>query len=709
LVFGVFALVWLIILWRTFQLQVVQRDRLAEIADRENHKVVKLNPVRGEIYDRNGEKLAVSLETDSVFAEPTKLENPETAARELAAILGIDRRQLADKLKQNDTFTWVERQIDPEKREKIEALNLKGIAFVKESKRFYPNNLLGAHVLGFVGVDSRGLEGLEMGYDQYLLGGANEWRVKRDALGRTYLDPDTAAPRPGQGKSLTLTLDRRIQYITEKALTKAVEEFGAKGGVALVVKPDTGEILASAVYPGFNPNVFGRYDPAQRRNRVLTDTFDPGSTFKVFIVAGALEDGVVQPDDMIDCEKGAFSIGRRVIHDHHPYGWLKVSDVIKVSSNIGTAKIGGQLGPAQMHHYLTRFNFGERTGVDYPGESPGLLRPYKKWRPIDAANVAFGQGVAVTALQLTMAMCALANDGVLMRPYIISKITDSNGFMVKKTQPEVVRQVISPATATEMQTMLRQVVMTGGTGTRADSPGYPAAGKTGTAQKVDPVTKTYSDRKYVSSFVGYVPFDNPQLTILVSLDEPWPKTYGGTVAAPAFREIAEQVLPMLNVPPVPGVDKPLPKDVRSAQADLEAAEGVVVRPLPKDRPSAQADLEAAEALVESRSNKVSVKLNPQASQAVAELARELRQSALQTEPGPDGQTQAGPTGALAVEPEPAVMPDLSGLSMRHVIDMMSEYDVQFTFTGSGLAVWQQPSPGNKLAAGQVCQVRFEQW
>ena len=392
LVFGIFALVWVIILWRTFQLQVVQRDRLAGIADRENHKIVKLNPVRGEIYDRNGEKLAVSLETDSVFAEPTKLEDPEAAARDLAKILGLDRRRLTEKLKNNDTFTWVERQIDPEKREKIETLKIKGIGFVKESKRFYPNNLLAAHVLGFAGVDSRGLEGLEMGCDKYLMGDANEWRVKRDALGRTYLDRDTLGPRPGQGKNLTLTLDRRIQYITEKALAKAVEEYGAKGGLALVVRPNTGEILASAVYPGFNPNVFGRYDRSQRRNRVLTDAFDPGSTFKIFVVAGALEDGVVRPEDMIDCEKGAYAIGRRTIHDHHPYAWLKVSDVIKRSSNIGAAKIGDQLGPAQLYHYLTRFNFGEKTGIDFPGESSGLLRSYKKWRPIDAANGGFWAG-----------------------------------------------------------------------------------------------------------------------------------------------------------------------------------------------------------------------------------------------------------------------------------------------------------------------------
>ena len=682
-IFGVFALVWFIILWRTFQLQVVQRDRLAAIADRENHKVVKLNPVRGEIYDRNGEKLAVSLETDSVFAEPTKLEDVQATARALAAILGLDRRHLAQKLKENDTFTWVERQIDPEKRAKIEALKLKGIGFVKESKRFYPNNLLGAHVLGFVGVDSRGLEGLEMGYNDYLMGDANEWRVKRDALGRTYLDRDSLGPRPGQGKNLTLTLDRRIQYITENALAKAVEKYGAKGGVALVIRPGTGEILASAVYPGFNPNVFGRYKASQRRNRILTDAFDPGSTFKVFVVAGALEDGVVRPEDMIDCEKGAFAIGRRVIHDHHPYSWLKVSDIIKHSSNIGTAKIGDQLGPAQVYHYLTRFNFGARTGIDFPGESPGLLRNYKKWRPIDAANVAFGQGVAVTALQLAMGMCTLANDGVMMKPYLISEITDSAGRLIKKNKPEIVRQVISPATAKEMQAMLRQVVTAGGTGTQADSPGYPAAGKTGTAQKVDPATHTYSNRKYVSSFVGFVPFQNPQLTILVSLDEPWPKTYGGTVAAPTFREIAQQVLPMLNVPPVPGAAPPLPKDVRAAQAE-------------------QAEIEAAEGVLENRSNKLTVKLNPKTVKAVAELARELRQ----TEPQPDPSATAGPG---TQDSQTAVMPDLSGMSMRHVMDLMSDYDVDFKFSGSGLAVWQQPSPGIKLEAGQLCQVRFEQW
>ncbi|MEW5723782.1 MAG: penicillin-binding protein [Thermodesulfobacteriota bacterium] len=657
MVLAVFLAAFGLVMWRAFELQVLKKEKLARLADSECYKTVQLNPVRGEILDRHGEKLAVSLETESVFADPTRVKDPKAVAGALAKVLALDARDLAKKLDGKETFLWVKRQVSPKEAAAVRGLGLEGVEFLKESKRFYPNKTLAAHVLGFVGIDGDGLEGLELGHDQYLKGEPERIRVRRDALGRTFLDRVVEKPPETRGCSVTLTLDRRLQYLTEKTLAKGVEESGAKRGLALIVRPQTGEILALAVYPAFNPNAFSDFPASQRRNRVVTDTFEPGSTFKVFVVAGALEEKAVAPLEKFDCEKGALAVGKHVIHDHREYGWLTVDKVIKYSSNIGAIKIGEKLGPALVYEYLKRFSFGERTGVDFPGETAGLLRPYKKWYKVDAANVAFGQGVGVSALQMAMAMSALANDGLLMRPYLVDKITDGKGRVIKKARPQIARQVVSPQTAREVRAMLREVVTEGGTGVLAEPPGYPSAGKTGTAQKLDRAARRYSDRKYFSSFLGFVPYENPELTILVALDEPWPKIYGGQVAAPLFREIAEQALPLLNVPPVP---TPTPETLTAA-AKTET----------KTPPAA-------------RTPAISKPEDPE-------------------EPAePVGQAEG------ALETRPGVMPDLAGLSMRRVLDLMSRYEVDLTFHGSGRAVWQAPAPGQPVQDGMSCQVRFEQ-
>lgn len=636
LVFGFIILTWALIIGRAFQLQVLERGDLALIAERESHRVIKLNAVRGDIHDRGGEKLAVSLEADSAYAVPSKIKDSDAAAARLAGALKLDRRRLSRKLAGVSEFTWLKRQITPEEVARVKALNISGVDFVKESKRFYPNKSLAAHVLGFVGVDPRGLEGLELAYDEYLCGGTDSRRVRRDALGRIFLDQESLPAQARRGANATLTIDRRIQYITEKALADAVKKSWAKGGLALVVRPQTGEILAAAVSPTFNPNAFGQYPPARRRNRILTDTFEPGSIFKAFVATAALEEGLVRPLDRIYCENGAMTIGKHTIRDHHQYGWLPVNKVIKYSSNIGAVKIGEILGPAKLYRYLTRFGFGRKTGIDLPGESPGLLRHYKKWRKLDTASAAFGHGVSVTALQAAMAMSALANGGMLMRPYVLSRITDASGRTIKETKPQVMCRAVSSRTAREVRAMLRLVVMEGGTGMRADSEAYPAAGKTGTAQKLRLGARNYSKIKFYSSFLGYVPFHDPQLTILVALDEPWPEFYGGRVAAPVFREIASQILPILNVPPA--------KTVPALPA----------------------------AFAHTRTE------NPnKASRAKVRTAAGL-------------------------------MPDLSGLSMRRVLNLMSGYAVALNFSGSGTAVWQKPAPGRPVKAGQACRVRFEQ-
>jgi len=660
IVFALFVLIWAGLILRAFHLQVLDREDLAGQAAAQYQRLIKINPVRGDIFDRQGEKLAVSLETDSLFANPQEIQDPARAAAHLSAILDLDRRSLAEKLKSKTTFVWIKRQVSPEESAQAEGLNLAGLGSIKENKRFYPNKQLAAHLLGFTGVDTQGLGGLESYYDEYLQGTPSSWRVMRDALGRTFLDRDAEAPPGLRGSSLTLTIDRRIQFVTEKALAAAVEQYNARGGLAVVVRPKTGEILASAVIPSFNPNVYQDYSSEQRRNRILTDAFDPGSTFKIFVVAAALEEGLVKPLDLINCENGAYTVDRHVINDHKKHGWLTVNKVIKYSSNIGALKIGDQLGPARLYHYLSRFGFGEKTGVDLPGESPGLMRPYQHWRRLDAANVAFGQGISVTALQMVMGIAALANDGMLMRPYIVAEITDCFGRTIKKNRPLAVRRVVSAETAQKAKAMLRLVVEEGGTGARAEPLGYPAAGKTGTAQKIDQVSGTYSDRKFFSSFVGFVSWSEPELAIFVGLDEPHPEIYGGIVAAPVFREIAEQVLPMLNVPPL----VPLPKEIQSVETGKTTKTAVWVN---------------SETSVEKTDSEASA----------------------------DGAEIALPTG-VSEEKGRETMPDLAGLSMGRVLELMSAYGVNLIFSGSGRAVWQNPPPGGLIRAGQICRVKFEQ-
>jgi len=551
LVFGVFLLCWGVLVWRVSNLQIYERDRLVRIAEGEYHQRIELRPVRGDIFDRYGEKLAVSLRLDSIFAEPPRIDDPPAAAARLAGILKMDRRDLLERLTKKSCFVWLKRQVDPEQAEAVRAAGLSGVGLLKEGRRFYPNLTLAGHVLGFVGIDTQGLAGLEVAYENRLRGRTLYQFVERDALGRTFQDRLSQDFPDPKGGNLTLTLDRRVQYIAETSLEAAVDRYQARAGMAIVVRPKTGEVLALAVMPRFNPNDYARYPAFLRRNVSLTDAFDPGSTFKVFLVAAALEEGVVAPDDEINCENGAYTIGARVVHDAHPHGVLTVANVVKYSSNIGAVKISHRLSPSCFFEYMNRFGFGEKTGIDLPGETEGLIRPPARWREIDAANLAFGQGLTVTGLQLVMAMAALANDGVLMRPYIVSRIQSPAGRLLYQARPQAVRQAVSPETAAKLRLMLRSVVEEGGTGTQAEAEGYPAAGKTGTAQKLDPATRHYSRTKFFSSFVGFLPYDRPELAILVALDEPRPQYFGGVVAAPVFKEIGQKVLPLLNVAPAP--------------------------------------------------------------------------------------------------------------------------------------------------------------
>ncbi len=545
---GVISLLFLVVLGRAYQLQVVQSERLAAMADRQSQRIVSLVPKRGVIYDRKREEMAISVEVDSAFAQPGKIEDLRAAAQKVAPALGVKSAALLSKLKKEEPFVWLQRGITSAQREEIEKHDLAGVHFLKETKRFYPHGDVGVHVIGFAGLDAQGLEGVELGYNEFIRGEPGFMVISKDALGRSIQPQALPFRQSLDGCEIVLTLDQHIQYIVEKELKKAVAACSARGGMAVVMNPQTGEILAMAVEPSFDPNRFASAPPQVRKNRAITDTFEPGSTFKVFLLSAALEEQAATPQEMFFCENGSYQVGGRTIHDVHKYGWLSLAEIIKVSSNIGAAKVGRKLGKTRLHRYIKNFGFGAKTGVDLPGEVPGFLPSPRDWSEIGLANISFGQGVSLTALQLTTALSAVANGGVLMRPYVVETVYDSSGNVIKENGPKPIRRVISPETAAKVRHILTTVMEDGGTGKAARPSGYDAGGKTGTAQKALANGRGYSDKR-MGTFYGFAPAENPQAVITVVIDEPRGISYGGVVAAPAFKAIAEQVLPYTGAYP----------------------------------------------------------------------------------------------------------------------------------------------------------------
>ena len=537
-----------VVVTRAFHLQVLERQRLAEMARKGYVHAAVLPPERGTIYDRDGHALAVSVEVGSVYAHPKRVTDKAEAANALGRVLSEDPAEILKALTSEANFVWIQRKAPSAVARQAENLNLEGVGTVRETGRYYPGREIAAHLVGFVGTDNQGLEGLEKKYDQALTGPPIQLIRMRDALGRPF-----AVTRPGsadqQMHSLVLTIDKDIQYRAQRALEAAVSQARAKGGQCVIVDPHTGEVLAAAVVPGFNPNVFLQYPRSNWRNRVITDTFEPGSTMKAFLLAAGLAESAVTPSTRFDCEQGAFQLGGHTINDVHKYGVLSVADIVVHSSNIGALKIGQKLGYETYARYLGGFGFGEPTGVDLLGERSGFVRSAKATRPIDEATVFFGQGLTVTSLQLTMAMAAIANGGKLLRPYVVKTMVDEGGRVVKENYPRVVRRVISTEIARTVSGILQEVTGTRGTAPRAAIEGFQVAGKTGTAQKVDPKTKLYSKNKFIALFVGFVPVERPRLVVLVMVDEPRGTIYGGTVAAPVFRDVAGWALHYMRVEP----------------------------------------------------------------------------------------------------------------------------------------------------------------
>lgn len=537
-----------VVLVRLFNLHVLQAAELTLKADRQHQKTVALEGARGTVYDRHGKVLAINMDVPSVFGVPTSMEDPARAARALSPVLHVRAGEIEKKLKQDRSFVWLARKVDPEQGRRLDRMPLEGIGVVMEGRRFYPKGPLLSHVLGFAGIDGQGLEGLELRYESELHGEKRIVVLQRDALGRTVFPKGLREHAPTPGHSLMLTIDEVIQYVAERELDDAVSRTHAKAGTIIVMDPRTGAVLAMAMSPRFDPNAVSALAPERWRNRALTDAYEPGSTMKAIVAAAALEEKVMTPDSMIYGENGQMRIAHTVIHDHERNGWMTFAQVIQKSSNIGAAKTGMALGEDRFYRYLKAFGFGQRTEIDLPGEVAGLLKGPREWGSRSGASIAMGQEIGVTPLQMVTAVAAIANGGVLLRPYVMADVRDAKGQTITHTTSQVRRRVISPDTARTLTGILEGAVSQG-TGTHAAIHRYRVAGKTGTAQKIDPRTGTYSSSQFVGSFVGFVPAPNPRLAMIVVIDEPQGEAWGGTVAAPVFRRVGEQVLPYLGISP----------------------------------------------------------------------------------------------------------------------------------------------------------------
>ncbi|MBA7634371.1 Stage V sporulation protein D [subsurface metagenome] len=552
LAFSFLTLLFLLLglIGRLWYLQILKTEEFQVRATRQHEKTIKLEAKRGKIYDRQGRELALSMEVDSIFAAPKEIKKKKDTAKKISSILQLEFRKINKKLHKRKSFVWLKRKVDPQEADSLRKLNLAGIYFLKESKRFYPKREIASHILGFVGIDNQGLEGIEKLYDRQIKGSPGRGVIEKDALGRQIFSRNKKEElsSPSDGSSLVLTIDEVIQYYAERELERAFQNYKAKSGTVIIMVPRTGEILALANRPTYDPNKFQKSRPAFWRNRAITDSFEPGSTFKIVTAAAALEEGLVKENDLFYCEKGAWRIGSRVIHDVHEHAWLSFSRVIEESSNIGTVKVGFKVGPKRLYKYIRAFGFGARTGIGLPGEARGLIRSPKRWTEASLRAIPYGQEVAVTPLQLISAFSVLANRGILMKPQIIKCIKDSEGKVIRDFKPAPVRRVISISTAEKVTSILTKTVERG-TGREARIPGYKIAGKTGTAQKVDPRERRYSRDKFVSSFVGYFPAEAPRIAILVLIDEPQKIHYGSLVAAPLFKRIAQEVLRYLEIAP----------------------------------------------------------------------------------------------------------------------------------------------------------------
>ena len=650
------AVVWIgVILGRLSYLQLFcYSDYLAK-AQRQQQRIFEISPMRGTIYDRKGRELAVSLPMDSVFADPAEISDVGMVARLLSGALNVPAEDLEAKIDEARTPVRLARKLSPETVQRISDMNLKGVFFQKENRRVYPQRELAASVLGFVDVDEKGNGGIEYSLDKEIRGRPGRMMVMADGR-RNWYDRREAEADPGA--SVTLTIDETIQYITEKELARAIEETHAKAGTVVVQDPNSGELLAIANWPTFDPNDAGKYPDEDRTDRAVVSAYEPGSTFKVITLTGALENGVATPNELVDCQMGSILVAGRLIHDWHPFGVLSVTGILANSSDVGAIKIALRLGAPRFYETARAFGIGQSTGIELSGENRGLLRPIENWSASSIGSLAIGQEVNVTPIQIVSAISAVANGGTLYAPRVVREVRGGNpGGLRPAPEP---RQATNVRTAATMREMM-QDVMIEGTGKHSQLAGYTSGGKSGTAQKIDPATGRYSATQYNSSFVGFAPVNNPAITILVVLDSPQGEHHGGQVGGPVFKRVAEQVLAYLGVPH----DVPPSSDVETAQNSRAPASEV-------SRRSDESD-----------------------------SGRERFEDAVARASKP-----AGSAPTIAFGDQSVVVPTLAGESVRGVTEECSKLGLAPTLIGNGVAVEQFPEAGTQVLRGSQVTVRF---
>jgi cell division protein FtsI (penicillin-binding protein 3) len=716
-IFAVLLFVWILaICFRLVRLQVMEFGFFEDLAERQRNRTVPVEPRRGNIYDRNGHPLAMSIDVDSVFAVPSEVHDKETTAVMLGKVLNFDSQDILVRLKAPRPFVFLARKIDAETSNRIRQLNLRGIGFRKEPKRFYPKRDLAAQVLGYVGMDGVGLGGLEREFDDDLRGIPGKELVSVDARGKWF---SRVEKPPDPGRNLVLTIDQTIQYIAERELEQGMEDTKAIAGTVVVENPRTGEILALANRPTFNPNVFNSVPAEALKNRAVSDIYEPGSVFKVVTYSAALDQHVVTPEDKVDCQHGSIDVFGMKIHDHESLGVVTIAEALAHSSDVAAIKVGMKLGDQRLYHYIHDYGFGQQTGIELPGETRGLARPVSRWSKVSIGAISMGQEIGVTPLQTISLVSTIANDGVHTPPRIVA------GELPPIGTPEPVvfhpaqrHRVISSMTAAQMKKMMEGVVLFG-TARRAVLNGYTDAGKTGTAQKVDPTTGAYSKTKYVASFIGFAPVNSPAITIAVILDSPVGLHQGGQVCAPVFKRIAEQVLEYLHVRHDADIKNPLRQNLRASAKDDDLADESSDRLSPplqiadadaasnaSPQTSSQGGLAGAKPSAGTDASLISPASGMPVRQALASNEAESGQATPPSrQPSPAERAAGQGTVVLDVD-SGVIVPSFLGKPLRSAVEAAQQSGLEINAIGSGVARQQWPEPGSHLPSGQRITLRF---
>jgi cell division protein FtsI (penicillin-binding protein 3) len=708
-----FLLFWfLVICSRLVWLQIINYGDYTQRAAKQQQRSIEVSPVRGNIYDRRGNELAMTVNVDSVFAVPSEVPDVHSTAQVLARVLKADSSEIEGRMRASHAFAWIARKIDNPTSARVRALNLKGIYFQKESKRFYPKGELAAQVLGYVGLDDDGLGGVEREFQSKLTGKPGKMLItmdnKRRWLGRVEKNPDP-------GENVVLTIDEKIQYIVERELARAIDDTHAEAGTVIVQNPHTGEVLALANWPTFNPNIFNKVNPQALKNRSVSDVYEPGSTFKIVTLAAALEEKITNPDEVVDCQMGSIVLNGLRIHDHKAYGGLTVTQILEKSSDVGAIKLALRLGEDRFDRYIRAFGFGTQTRIELPGETRGLTKPVSRWSKVSIGAISMGQEIGVSPVQLAAMVSTIANDGLYVAPRIVAGTTAPRSTpQLIAFHPPMGRRVISPLTAAQMKHMMEGVVLRG-TGKKAILDGYSSAGKTGTAQKIDASGK-YSHRKHIASFAGFAPVNDPAVTVLVVLDSPaggYPKDGGGEAAAPVFARIAQQVLAYMNVPHDVELQDPkrmwlrahtkedntaeaAPDYIASAQENVDApvepaSPEAEATPLPVTSPR---DSSLPTVAATSKTVKPTLPLI-----GPVQPPSTLQKTAFEANNQSRGTVVLDVAGGVLV-------PDFHGKSLRVALEEAESAGLELEVNGSGVGLEQSPAAGSRIPPGGHVSVHF---